>query len=106
MNQAFYWGLPVVTEAGRHPPEIQYLKSGLNGFIVKEDDLNEFKEKMLYLLDNDAVRAEFSSRAREGILREAWIEGMFLSFRKAVDFVYSSKEHNQANGLKPAPHAT
>ena len=42
----------------------------------------------------------------EGILREASIEGMFLSFRKAVDFVYSSKEHNQANGLKPAPHAT
>lgn len=106
LNQAFYWGLPVITEAGRHPPEIQYLKPGRNGFIVKEDDLNEFKERMLYLLDNDTVRAEFSSHAREDILREASIEGMFLSFRKAVDFVYSSEEHNETGRLRPAPHAT
>jgi glycosyltransferase involved in cell wall biosynthesis len=86
VNQAFYWGLPVITEDCHQPPEIQHLKSGQNGFIVRDNDLAELKEKMLYLLDNDAVRAEFSRHAREEILREASIEGMFNGFRKAVEF--------------------
>jgi glycosyltransferase involved in cell wall biosynthesis len=91
LNQAFYWGLPVVTEDGQHPPEIQYLKSGRNGFMVRENDLAELKEKMLFLLDNETVRNEFSRHAREDILREASIEGMFQSFRRAVEFVHPKK---------------
>jgi glycosyltransferase involved in cell wall biosynthesis len=87
LNQAFYWGVPVVTEAGDHPPEIQYLKPGRNGFMVRENDLTELKEKMLYLLDNEETRNEFSRHAREDILREASIEGMFQSFHRAVEFV-------------------
>jgi glycosyltransferase involved in cell wall biosynthesis len=86
LNQAFYWGLPAITEKGLQPPEIQYLKPGRNGFMVGENDLAELKEKMLYLLDNDAVRAEFSRNAREDILKDASIEGMFSGFRKAVEF--------------------
>jgi glycosyltransferase involved in cell wall biosynthesis len=91
LNQAFYWGLPAVTEAGRQPPEIQYLKPGRNGFLVGENDVSGLKEKMLYLLDNDGVRAEFSRNAREDILKDASIEGMYLGFRKAVEFAYSTK---------------
>jgi hypothetical protein len=41
----------------------------------------------LFLLDNDAVRSEFSRHAREDILREASIEGMFATFCRAVEFV-------------------
>jgi glycosyltransferase involved in cell wall biosynthesis len=90
LNQAFYWGLPVVTEEGRQPPEIHCLKTGRNGFIVPENDLRQLKEKILYLLDNDSVRADFSRRAREDVLREASTEGMFLSFLKAVQFACPS----------------
>jgi len=86
VNQAFYWGLPVVTEQCRQPPEIQYLKSGRNGFIVGDNNLAELREMMLYLLDNEDVRQQFSLHAREDILREASIEGMFEGFRKAVEF--------------------
>ncbi len=91
LNQAFYWGLPVITEEGVHPPEIHLLKSGRNGFIVREDDLAELREKMLWLLDHEDVRAEFSRHAREDILREASIEGMFQNFRKAVEFAERSR---------------
>lgn len=91
LNQAFYWGLPVVTEAGLQPPEIQYLQPGRNGFMVKENDVSALKERMLYLLDNPAVRAEFSRHAREDILRDASIEGMFEGFKNAVGFVYSAR---------------
>lgn len=89
LNQAFYWGLPLVTEAGSHPPEIQYLKPGRNGFMVRENDLAELKERILFLLDNDGVREEFSRNAREDIHREASIEGMFLTFYNAVEFAWT-----------------
>jgi glycosyltransferase involved in cell wall biosynthesis len=87
LNQAFYWGLPVITEDGLHPPEIQYLKSGRNGYMVAENNLEELRGQMLYLLDNDSLRAEFSRNAREDIHREASIEGMFQSFLAAVQGV-------------------
>lgn len=91
LNQAFYWGLPVVTEDGLHPPEIQYLKSGRNGFMVHENNLMELKDKMLQLLDDESLRNEFSRNARQDILRDASIEGMFQSFRNAVEYVYPGK---------------
>jgi len=87
LNQAFYWGLPVVTEDGLHPPEIQYLKPGRNGFMVPENDLAQLQEKILFLLDNDQVRAEFSRHAREDILQDASIEAMFATFHQAVERV-------------------
>lgn len=93
INQAFYWGLPVVTENGDQPPEIQYLKSGRNGFLVAKDNLDELKEKLLYLLDNDAVRNRFSRNARSDILRDASIEGMFSGFRNAVEFAYATRSN-------------
>lgn len=98
LNQAFYWGLPVVTEAGCHPPEIQYLKNGRNGFMVPENDLAELKEKLLLLLDDETLRKEFSRHAREDILRNASIEGMFDAFHKAVEFVFPGK----AGAISPA----
>jgi len=87
LNQAFYWGLPVVTEEDDHPPEVFYLKNGRNGFIVPRNDLTELKERLLLLLDNDLLRAEFSRQAREDILREASIEGMFSGFNASANYM-------------------
>jgi glycosyltransferase involved in cell wall biosynthesis len=84
LNQALYWGLPVVTEEGDHPPEIGYLRPGRNGFLVPKGDLAAFADSMLYLLDNDEVRAEFSRNAAEDILRDASPERMFEGFRDCV----------------------
>jgi glycosyltransferase involved in cell wall biosynthesis len=84
MNQAFHWGLPVVTEAGLQPPEIHYLTEGRTGFIVPENDINALREKTLLLLRDDALRARFSAAAREDIAREASIERMFAGFRDCV----------------------
>lgn len=91
LNQAFYWGLPVVTEDGLHPPEIQYLKPGRNGYMVPENDLAQLEEKMLFLLDNDAVRAEFSRNARADIMQDASIEKMYETFHQAVLFAIAAR---------------
>jgi glycosyltransferase involved in cell wall biosynthesis len=85
VNQAFYWGLPVVTGDYLQPPEIQYIINGRNGFIIPSDDINELKNKILYLLENDSVREEFSKNAREDILKNASIENMFMGFKKCLD---------------------
>jgi len=87
LNQAFYWGLPVVTEECDHPPEIGYLKPGRNGFIVPANDLAALEDRLLYLLDNDLVRAEFSGHAREDIFEHASIEGMFRGFNDCANYL-------------------
>jgi glycosyltransferase involved in cell wall biosynthesis len=84
MNEAFYWGLPVVTEEGMQPPEIHYLTPGRTGFIVPENDIPALREKVLLLLRDDAMRAEFGRNAREDILRDASIERMFSGFLECV----------------------
>jgi len=87
INQAFYWGLPVITEEDNHPPEICYLKPGRNGFIVPRNDLAALRERILQLIDDDELRAEFSSNARQDIMRQASIEAMFSGFKACVEFL-------------------
>jgi glycosyltransferase involved in cell wall biosynthesis len=84
LNEAFHWGLPVVTEDGLQPPEIHYLTEGRNGFVVPENDIAALKEKILLLLRDDKLHAEFSRAAKEDIAREASIETMFTGFRDCV----------------------
>jgi len=87
LNQAFYFGLPVVTEEGKHPPEIASLKPGRNGFIVPENDLTQLKEKLFMLLDNDGMRQEFSRNARADILQNASVDGMYRGFLDCVRYM-------------------
>jgi glycosyltransferase involved in cell wall biosynthesis len=91
LNQAFYWGLPVVTEAGRHPPEIHYLVDGRNGYMVPEGDVNELRRRILQLLDDDDLREEFGRNARADILRHASIVNMFQGFKDCIDAVTNER---------------
>ena len=85
LNQAFYFGLPVVTEDGGQPPEINYLVDGRNGFIVPSDDLAELKNKIMFLIENDEVRRRFGENARRDILEHASVDNMFRGFRSCLD---------------------
>ena len=49
LNQAFYWGLPVITEEGSQPPEINYLISGRNGFVVPHNDLTRLQGRRYFI---------------------------------------------------------
>ncbi|NLH77920.1 MAG: glycosyltransferase family 4 protein [Acidobacteria bacterium] len=87
LNQAFVLGLPVITEKGPQPPEIHYLVSGRNGFLVEENDLDDLRSKVLRLLDDDEERARFAENARRDILANASIEGMFQGFLQNIERV-------------------
>jgi glycosyltransferase involved in cell wall biosynthesis len=84
VNQAFFWGLPMVTEQGNQPPEIEYVQDGVNGYIVPEDDRRALRERLLFLIDNDEERHRMSENARRDILANASIEGMFQGFLSCV----------------------
>jgi glycosyltransferase involved in cell wall biosynthesis len=92
LTQAMHWGLPVITEEGLQPPEIFYLKSGRNGFIVPENDVTALKEKILYLAGNETALAEFSRNARDDIRRHGSIEGMFQAFLNCVNYASKVKQ--------------
>jgi len=85
LNEAFYWGLPAVTEDGLQPPEIHYLINGRNGFVVPNNNLQELKEKLIFLLENDETRKSFSENAKMVILKDASIYNMFLGFRGCLE---------------------
>jgi glycosyltransferase involved in cell wall biosynthesis len=87
LNQALFWGLPMVTEEGNQPPEIEYLRDGQNGFIVPENDRTALKDRLLFLLNNDAERERMSANARRDVLENASIEGMFKGFLSCAETI-------------------
>jgi glycosyltransferase involved in cell wall biosynthesis len=89
LNQALFYGLPVVTMEGNQPPEIAYLHPGQNGFIVPRGDVQQLREKIFHLLDDDIAREHFSVAARDGFLKEASIEQMFQGFLACAEFLCS-----------------
>jgi len=87
LNQAFFWGLPMVTEHGNQPPEIEYLRDGHNGFIVAEDDREALRDRLFFLIDNDPARERMSANARHDIMHEASIETMFGGFLACAEYI-------------------
>jgi len=96
LNQAFYWGLPVITEEGHHPPEIAYLKPGRNGFIVPSGSLAAFEERMLEVLDHDELRAQLSRNAAVDIREEASPEIMFQGFHQCVERIAGHRDYRRS----------
>ncbi len=89
LNQALFYGLPVVTMDGNQPPEIAYLHPGRNGYIVPKGDVQQLRDRIFQLLDDDIVRERFSITAKDEFLKEASIEQMFLGFLRCAEFLCS-----------------
>jgi glycosyltransferase involved in cell wall biosynthesis len=84
---AFYCGLPIVTEDGDASPEIMYLKDGINGFIVPRGDVYQLASRVQLLLDDDVLRKRFSREARREINTNGHIDKMCQGFSNALGFV-------------------
>lgn len=81
---AFYCGLPLVTEEGDESAEIMYLKDGINGFIVPRGNVQALAAKLILLIDNDELRSSFSSAAKREIKKNGGIENLCSGFRDAL----------------------
>ena len=85
INQAIYWGLPCVTMNVLHSPEIIYLKNNKNGYIVENED--ELSEKLLLLLEDNALRNKFLEYSKKITTTEADISIMYKGFLNAIKSV-------------------
>ena len=87
VNQAFYWGLPIVTEDVLHSPEIVYVRDGVNGFIVEQHNVKMLAMKINYLLTSEEKYRQFSDAARAEIRENASIDNMCDGFLDAVRYL-------------------
>jgi glycosyltransferase involved in cell wall biosynthesis len=77
---AFYCGLPFITEEVEHAPEICYLKDGINGFIVPKGDIEALTDKIRILLIDDEMRLKFSNAAKKEFNENIHISKMSQGF--------------------------
>jgi L-malate glycosyltransferase len=97
---AFYCGLPLVTEEGDESPEIMYLKDGVNGFVVPKGDVRQLALRLGRLLADDQLRAEFSRQARNEITTNGHIDTMCQGFCDAVDHVCRGQPQGEMRSLE------
>ena len=81
---AFYCGLPIVTEEGDESAEMMYLRNGENGFVVPRGDVAEMARKLLLLLDHSSLRQRFSQEAKREIAENGHIDKLCAGFRDAL----------------------
>lgn len=84
MNEALFWGLPVILLQGRHAPEIYYMKDGETGYLAKDEA--DFKQYMIELLHDDKCLKEMSNACLEVYDKEVSIDRMYQGFADAIMF--------------------
>ena len=95
LNEAFLFGLPVITTYIRETSEMYLLfKNNINGLLYKKDNVDDLADKLLYLLDNKNVRDEFSQNARKSFEENAKIEYMYDGFINAIKYLKNNDKRN------------
>ncbi len=89
INEAIFWGMPVVTMKGYQPPEIYYLKDGKTGFIVNGE--KEYKEKLLSLLHDEQELSRMKKECEKEYEAEVRIDRMYQGFIDAVNYCKGKK---------------
>ncbi len=85
INEAFFWGKPVITLKGYNSPEIYYLRHGENGFIVDQE--KEIEKKIRNILTDKLLYNKLSANAQKMADTDMHIDHMFHGFLEAVKFV-------------------
>lgn len=84
VNEAMFWGLPIVVLQGKHAPEIFYIKDGVTGYFAK--DVEDYKAFILDLLKNDDKREAMSQATLDCYKQEVSIDRMYQGFIDAVRY--------------------
>lgn len=86
---SFSFGTPVISqnkEGHFHGEGVGYLKNGVNGFLVKDGDINELAEKMEYIICDESISAKFRENAFSTAVNDCSIQKMMEGFDKAVKY--------------------
>lgn len=86
VNEAFNQGLPVIVSDAVGAAAGGLVQDNVNGFVVPEGDTEALSQSIQKVLENDALRQQFSNAARKKI--STWNnEQMVKGFLQAIDYV-------------------
>lgn len=91
---AYSYGLPVVTDDDlpNHNPEIEAMKDGVNGLLYRAGDVRSMAEKMLTIVNDDALQARMSAAARKTAYEEYTLAGCINGYLQAIEFCRSASK--------------
>lgn len=84
MNEALFWGLPVILLKAEHAPEIYYMKNNVTGYLAENEA--EFKKYVIDLLHDDERLRKMSESCLEVFDKEVSIDRMYQGFIDAVRY--------------------
>lgn len=84
LNQAMFWGKPVVVLNRIHAPEICYMHQAKNGFIVNSEE--ELKSTIINICSDEVLLKQLSNGARFTYENEMRMESMFNGFMDAIKY--------------------
>jgi len=85
---AFFMGLPLITQEGAHPPEISYLKDGINGYVLSNGDISLLAKTLEDVLLDEELRKNLSRGAFDEYENNMGIDRMCEGFLQALNFVF------------------
>ena len=83
INEAIFWGMPIITMQGFQPPEIYYLKEGKTGYICRNEQ--EYKERLLEVLSDESLLMKLKQGCKIEYEKEVSIERMYQGFADAIE---------------------
>jgi glycosyltransferase involved in cell wall biosynthesis len=94
VNEAFNQGVPVIATDAVGAAAGGLVQDGVNGFVVQERDIIQTASALQKILDDPFLRDDLGENARKII--DGWDnESMVSGFRRAIDYVFRKKTHNQ-----------
>ena len=88
---SFCFGTPVISQFKDkhfHGEGIGYIKDGVNGFLVKDQDINELAEKMEYIISDEKISSKFRESSYNTAINESSIDMMLNGFVNAIEYTH------------------
>lgn len=87
VNQAFYYGTPVVVEDVPQGPESYYLKNQMNGLYYDEGNIQDLKNRIDTIMKSEDIYQKYSNNAKNVIQKQGSINIMLKGFEEAIKYV-------------------
>lgn len=87
--QSFCFATPVISQDKKftHCEGIVYLKNGVNGFLVEDQNIAELAVKMKTIISDEKLLNSFKFNAFETALNDCSIEKMIEGYEEAINYV-------------------
>jgi len=89
INQAMAYGKPVVSTSA-DGTEVNLIKYGINGFIVKEDDVDSLSDAIKKILSDKHIEKNMGIRSKELIRSKFTLDDMIKEMNHAIKYAITS----------------